>query len=560
MDSVIRNFRHPVAAYYNRDGSLAFIRFMCFQCTVKSDYEYTWGYSGRNIKEFIQPDTLYYAELTRLPLVTLPDINNPTLFSYVDISAQQFFAKPHYFMGSKWSNNRIYNVSSLSKLYVDGEVISQSFQVLGCFEPVRDYQRKTHISFRSECGRSGEPRLIIFDHTLLCRYITLSTLMRLDGHINVGNINLKAGTVPTQYNVSCCLALEDVRTTTVQDSLGVYSSSLQSTSRTQVNELQIRNDFNGEYLPVPDNIKILSVGQRMSSSQLKGISCPPDMYSCSVVVPSLESFAAPKSCAEFELSAEMPYSKGMFPEIIKPVSSCRDTSFQITGIRDILFDFTGYKNLKRIRMNNCLFKSGTDELVLPVAADTTCYRRLSLDSSITKVRLFKNSSLSDVVPRDVALDFDDLTHDITIIVDCDIAHLSIYGAATDDLSLTVTGKGRVRRGEIYHSDTIVIQNNWGTVNVGSGHDVDYERISIIGCVKNLVLKKRKNTGYSGWNTYIDVAKLKLNEDKRYARDLLITLFPITFLVDIGCKDSQAQYITVEEQHSDAEVIIHTTKG
>lgn len=544
MDSVIRNFRHPVAIYYNRDGSLAFIRFMCFQCTVKSDYEYTWRYSGKNVKDLIQCDTLYYAELTRLPLVTLPDITNPALFSYVDIPAQQYYAKPQYFMSSSWNTGSLYNISSISKLYTDGELISQSFQVLGCFEPVRDYQRKTNISYRSECSRSGEPRLIIFDHTLKCSYIALSTLMKLKGHITIGNINLETGTVPERYSLYCPIALENVNSVRACDSLGVYSSGIQENTKTQVNELQIGNDYENEILPVPENVRLLAVEQRAGNAKIRGISCPSSMYSCTVNAARLETFVAPKSCAVFSLNANLTYTKQTFPEVMKPIASYNTTSFSAWGIKDISHNFTGYQKLKNVRVQTCSFISDTDELVLPVASGMTSYRNITLAPNIKTIRLFKNVSLSDVLPKEVELDIEGLDRDITIIVDCDINSLTITGCTSDiEACLTVTGKGRVRRGAIYNSNKIEIQNNWGTLDVGSGGSIIKHRelISIKGCVKILTLQSYKENNWN-WRSYSSEAVLKLNNEKCYARDVMISLLP-AHVADVYCKTG-LQFISI----------------
>lgn len=529
MDSVIRNFRHPVAIYYNRDGSLAFIRFMCFQCTVKSDYEYTWRYSGRSVKDLVQPDTLYYSELTRLPLVTLPDINDASLFSYVDISAKQFYAKPQYFLSSSYGGGTLlYNVSSISRLYTDGEVISQAFQVLGCFEPVRDLKLKTRTTFRSECGRSGEPRLIIFDHTLKRSYITLNILMRLNGRINVGNIDLETSTIPERYCRSCPISLTQVTSIKARDGLSVYSSGLQQSTGFQETELVIESSYDNEFLAVPENVRRLIVRQGYQSSKLKGITCPSLMSRCFVQVYSLEQFVAPRTCVEFSLTTytgSIPYTKNLLPEVLKPMGSENKSTFDIWNVDNISHNFMTYQGLQDVRMHGCSFTSDTEELVLPVAADKSEYKSIKIAPHITTVRLVKNISLIEALPKDVEIEFSDLDRSITVVVDCDINRLSITGCTANiDACLTVTGKGRIRNGAVYNSNKVEILNNWGALAVGSGCAVNREYIAIKGCVKTLSLMSHKENNWH-WQRYSQEAVLKLNEEKHYARDVVISMVP-----------------------------------
>ena len=355
--------------------------------------------------------------------------------------------------------------------------------------------------------------------------------MKLKGHITIGNINLETGTVPERYSLYCPIALENVNSVRACDSLGVYSSGIQENTKTQVNELQIGNDYENEILPVPENVRLLTVEQRVGN--VRGISCPSSMYSCTVNSARLETFVAPKSCAVFSLNANLAYTKQTFPEVMKPIASYNTTSFSAWGIKDISHNFTGYQKLKSVRVQTCSFISDTDELVLPVASETASYRNITLAPNIKTIRLFKNVSLSDVLPKEVELDIEGL--------DCDINSLTITGCTSDiEACLTVTGKGRVRRGAIYNSNKIEIQNNWGTLDVGSiiKHR---ELISIKGCVKTLTLQSYKENNWN-WRSYSSEAVLKLNNEKCYARDVMISLLP-AHVADVYCKTG-LQFISI----------------
>lgn len=285
----------------------------------------------------------------------------------------------------------------------------------------------------------------------------------------------------------------------------------------------------------------------MRETQIRGISCPSSMYSCTVNAAKLETFVAPKSCAVFSLNANLTYTKQTFPEVMKPIASYNTTSFSAREIKDISHNFTGYQKLKSVRVQTCSFISDTDELVLPVASETASYRNITLAPNIKTIRLFKNVSLSDVLPKEVELDIEGLDRDITIIVDCDINSLTITGCTSDiEACLTVIGKGRVRRGVVYNSNKIEIQNNWGTLDVGSGGSIIKHRelISIKGCVKTLTLQSYKENNWS-WRSYSSEAVLKLNNEKYYARDVMISLLP-AHVADVYCKTG-LQFISILEK-------------
>ena len=322
MNTVTQVYKHPVAIFYNRDGSLAFIRFMCFKCAFLEGTHF---------------DPLVFSSLHgRIPLVTLPDITNPSLFFYRDVPAENLYTYPRGCYSIMYEGDDVFalgGVSCISRLYTDGEVISQAFQVLGCTEiakigkkPMEEYKYR----FRSEYARPGEPRLLIFDHTLNRRYISLKALMQLEGRINVGNMDFEYASLGGGEDFTCPLFFKkDVVSIEAKDSLGLLGASLQKKTNTQEVELRIDNSFVDEFLVVPETVERLILAQTGQVGNIKGITCPSSMTRCSVQAPDLREFVAPKVCANFVFKtyqfsvpeAIFDYTEQTFPEVLKPMGS-----------------------------------------------------------------------------------------------------------------------------------------------------------------------------------------------------------------------------------------------
>lgn len=444
MNTITRVYRHPVAMYYNRDGSLAFIRYMCFQCTLNKDRLDTCNESK----------VYYLSQAEQLPLMTLPDINNSSLFSYIDVPAKRLYANPKKFLIEKRGGGALVlrGVHPISRLYIDGEVISQAFQVLGCFDNV-GAKPLNRYKFRSEYDRSGEPRLLIFDHTLQCRYIALKTLMQLKNHINIGNMDFDIGASLGRY-CACPLSFKDFVSVDARDGLGIIAASSQKTNTREV-ELRIDGNYVDDFLAVPDTVERLIVKQESQTGAIKSITCPSSMVCWSVQTPSLRNFVVPKICAKFTLDfcvhePTFAYTEQLFPEVLKPMGSEVQTFFSACGISGIAHDFSGYSYLYCFAVHSCSFTSDTDTLVLPVASEETYYSNIILAPHIKTVCLYKNTVVSGGAAN-VVLDFAEMQEDIKVIVECDIKYLEIsvnkhycdYNAC-----LTIGGEGKVSRGTI----------------------------------------------------------------------------------------------------------------
>lgn len=455
MNTVTQVYRHPVAIYYNRDGSLAFIRFMCFKCVFDRD----------RLRKYIDWNKLCcFLNLEELPLVTLPEVTDASLFSYIDVPAEKLFKE--YLLDEEGTALR--GVSCISRLYTDGELISQAFQVLGCYEKVFDTTGSRLVlnyMFRSEYAHPGEPRILIFDHTLNRRYILLNALMRLKGRINVGNMNLETG-FKLSMGYTCPLPFIDTITVTKAiDALGVLGTSLQKKTNTEAIELRIDSDYIGDSLVVPESVERLVVTQPNHINRLQTISCPSSMTLCSVWSLCLENFIAPKVCALFKLRLcdyehTFPYTKQLFPEVLKPMGSEYKTSFLAAKISSISHNFMNYSYLHKIEVIDCSFTSDTDTVILPVASKITLYSGISFAEHIKTVRLVKHTSIPGSASV-VNIIFAALCEPVDVIVDCDIKHLDIRIGDALWRRLTISGKGKIKEG--------TVDGRWTKVEIPDPH-------------------------------------------------------------------------------------------
>lgn len=205
------------------------------------------------------------------------------------------------------------------------------------------------------------------------------------------------------------------------------------------------------------------MAQRAGTGKIESITCPRSMVHCLVQSFCLRNLIAPKICANFTLAVapytSFMYTKGLFPEVLKPMGSVSRTSFRVSGISNISHDFSKYSYLLNMKVDHCSFTSDTDTVVLPVAYGITSYIKIALAPRIKTIRLSKCKAVSSAAK--VVLDFDNVPGDITIVVDCNINYLEInffkYNAC-----LNIAGKGTVSGGIIncYIQSRVDIADRW----------------------------------------------------------------------------------------------------
>lgn len=511
-----RFFRHPVAAYYNKDNTLAYIRFAVFNCKVKPDYNYTWVKGSRNtLVEAEQEDTCYYSWLTRFPLVVLPDKSD---MSYIDISAEDFMQKPNYYMSNKYLSSKeptLWGLKSISKLYTDGTLIEQSFQALGAFEPMIMEKNKLEICYIPESSSKQGVRILIFDHTLDCRILPLNTLMRLGNKITVGNMDVPTGTVPAS-NLYCPLTFIKYKNTTANDGLSLYNSAVNvGTAKNEVSSLAIQDGkFSGTSLIVPDNIKSLTIHPSLygvTSGLIENISCPREMIAVDLSVKVLKNFLPPEICSEYRLSAQqVPSGVSVTPKVMTPMRQSFYTNFEISNVSELYLDQRNYACLRTNRINNCKLYNNS-EVGISLAVTSTWARSIELAPHIDTIRLYKHKSLGNVVPKEVILELNTsgVNRDIKIIVDDDIGELSIRtNGGNKGYNVLVTGAGKIKTLTVAGRE-YVIQNAVRLLNINSTD------VTLLGTVKNVRLYPE--TPYYS-NPYSEIA---LNTGKTYAKGVKI---------------------------------------
>ena len=507
-----RFFRHPVAAYYNKDNTLAYIRFAVFNCKVKPDYNYTWVKGSRNtLVEAEQEDTCYYSWLTRFPLVILPDKSD---MSYIDISAEDFMQKPNYYMSSKYLSSKeptLWGLKSISKLYTDGTLIEQSFQALGAFEPMIMEKNKLEICYIPESSSKQGIRILIFDHTLDCRVLPLNTLMRLGNKIKVGNMDVPTGTVPTS-NLCCPLTFIKYKNTTANDGLSLYNSAVNvGTTKNEVSSLTIQDGkFSGTSLIVPDNIKSLTIHPSLygvTSGLIENISCPREMIAVNLSVKVLKNFLPPEICSEYRLNAQqVPSGVSVTPKVMTPMRQSFYTNFEISNVSELYLDQRNYACLRTNRISNCKLYSNSSEVGISLAVANTWVSHIELAPNIDTIRLYKHKSLGNVVPKEVILELNTsgVNHDIKIIVDDDIGELSIR---TNDgigvFNVLITGSGKIRN--------LTVSGRAYTVsNAVRLLNITHTEVRLLGTVKNVRL-------YSDTHYYPShFTEIALNNGRTYA--------------------------------------------
>ncbi len=418
---------YPIGAYFNKDGSLDHVDFSVWNMRVQS-------------KEF-NSDVINFVLCDAI-------LSKGEYVGVRSVSCTEFEAHPCYGVFAFENIFSFDRLSAISRLYTTGELISQAFQVIGCFDVRERYCRDVNHP-------DQEVMLTVTDHTGAIRECSADKLQGLRGRLVTGNIRLDTLTLS---KAETCLDIKDVLGGNVtNEKLPIVGDSLVITDTSY---------FSDPILSVPQLVNNLEVDIQSEYKGIEKVVCP---TSCRTVnlTGFIASVQAPQQvCAyTFAPARIVKYSDSMLPSVF--LSADAKPVMTLKNIKDIPPDaLTNIKGaLLSLEIRDCVFgtKQKTSVLTIPAVEDVQILNCLVLPwvNTVKVERGLAGNTKSSTLE----LVLSNLNNDAIIQIDQDIDRVHLCTDIKNSKKLVIRGKGKIRNLALSTSGDVEIQNYVGILNL-----------------------------------------------------------------------------------------------
>ena len=420
---------YPIGAYFNKDGSLDHVDFSVWNMQVQNKK------FGTDVINFVLCDAI---------------LSKGEYIGVRSVSCNEFEMHPWYGV-SVFDNIFSFNrLSAISRLYTTGELISQAFQVIGCFDVRRRYCKDVNHP-------DQEIMLTVTDHTGTIRECSADKLQALRRRLVTGNIRLDTLTLS---KAETCLDIRDV-----------IAGNMTNEKLPIVGDSLIINDtsyFSDPILSVPQLVNNLEV---IIQSEYKGIEkvvCPTSCRTVNITG-FINSVQAPQQVCDYTFASARiaKYSDSMLPSVFlaagdkKPNMTLKNINFVPP---DALANIKG--TLTSLEVHDCVFgisEQKTSALTIPAVKYAQILDCLVLPwvNNIKVERGLEGNTKSDTLE----LVLSNLNNDATIQIDQDIDYVHLCTDIKNSKKLIIKGKGKIRKLELSTSGDVEIQNYVGILDL-----------------------------------------------------------------------------------------------